>query len=363
MRKILLVILSIFLFSCAREAADSGSSASSWQVADKDAVPVFTGKVVREPFVTGVEASGIIEGIREAEVVSETSGLITSMNFEIGEYVESGDVLLKVEDRLAGISFDSAGRDYEAVQIEFEALEKSFKTGGTSQLLYSQGRARLEAARLRMEQARKVLDDTAVKAPFSGYISSRDSSIAEGSYLQSSRTVAHIADLSAWQIRLSLGESEISLVKPGDEAAVRINALPGKEFPARVKAVSPGSRSGGGGFPVLVSWSDGSDPSLKSGMSASVLIRPDYPGPSQIIVPEEALVRRDSQDYVFRVRDGAAEAVPVRVLQSLGNRVSVAPVRGEENFLQAGEDLIISGLSSLVPGDPVLPSSSEENEP
>ncbi|MDC7240367.1 MAG: efflux RND transporter periplasmic adaptor subunit [Spirochaetales bacterium] len=361
MKKMFPVLLLILLISCGGESADTETAASGWEVSAKVPVPVYTAPAVEEPFIAGLEASGIVEGAREAEVLSETSGLITAVNFEIGEYVESGDVLLKVEDRIPRISYESALRDFEAARIEFEALEKSFSTGGTSQLLYSQGRARLESARLRMEQARKSLEDTAVKAPFSGYISSRDPSIAVGSSIQPSAGVTHIADLSSYRIRISLGEDEISLVNPGDEAVVRVNALPGVDFPAMVRAVSPGSRTGGGRFPVLVSWSTENGESLKSGMSATVMIRPEYAGPPDLIIPAEALVRRDAQDYVFRIRDNGAEAVPVRILKSLGNRVSIAPVRGSDLLVEPGDQLIVTGLASMAPGDPVVPTPLGED--
>lgn len=364
MRKIVTISLfiAIFFISCSKDKPDDVGSASSYvDKSDKEAVPVFTQKAVEEPFFTSINSSGIIEGIREADIISETSGLITEVFFEIGDYVNEGDVLLKVEDRMAGISYESAKQDYESSRIEFEALEKSFKTGGSSQLIFSQGKARLESARLRMEQARDTFDNTSIKAPFDGYISLRDISISVGSYIQPSVAVTHIVDTSSFRIRLTLGEDEIPLIQKGDDAQIILNSLPDLKIKASVEAVSPGSSQAGGGFPVLLSWKNELNGSVKSGMSAVVRILPDNMGKNEMIVPASAIVRRNGLDYVFRVKDDTAEAVEIRLAQSLGDRASILEAPGSESNIEAGDILVVTGLNTLAPGDPIIPNSLEDS--
>ncbi|MDC7232791.1 MAG: efflux RND transporter periplasmic adaptor subunit [Spirochaetales bacterium] len=357
MKKLLLISLTaLFIFSCANEAEDAVSAASSWEVKEKESLPVYTQDVIKEPFIKALNTSGIVEGIKEADVISQTSGLITGLYFEIGDFVETGDVLLQVDDRVPRISYESAVKDFEAAKIEFEALEKSYSTGGTSQLLYSQGRARMESSRLRMEQAREQLDNTTIRAPFSGYISSRDKAVSPGNYIQPARQVTHIVDQSAYVIRIALGEDEISLVKKGDPVTVTLNSLPDLEIQARVTAVSPGSRTGGT-FPLLVSWDDGNPGVVRSGMTAQVQINPEIKTKEELIVPSSALLRRDGLDYVFRVRENAAEAVQITKLESLGDRTSVRIPPGSDTELEPGDRLIVSGLASLAPGDPVIPEA------
>jgi len=313
-------------------------------------VAVYTATVKEEPFVKAVETAGILEGIREADVISRTSGLIKSVSFEIGRYVREGDLLIQVEDRVPGINFTYASQDLKTAELEFEALKKSFDTGGTSLVVYNQGLTKVEAARLRFEQAREAYDNTKIRAPFSGYISLRDSSIAVGSTIQPGSLVTRIVDNSSFVVKVTVGEDEIPLIHKGDPAVIVINPLPDEPVNAAVTAVSPGSRGTGGGFPVVLSWVNDRGEEIKSGMSVSVSINPRILAESEIIVPYAALVYRNGLPYVFRVRDNAAEAVEVSLQRSLGDRVSV---KGD---LVPGEALIISGLSSLVPGDPVMPT-------
>lgn len=363
MRKLMMFSFLIIIFvSCTNDKQIEVSSASSYNdESEKEAVSVFTQKAVEEPFYTSINASGIIEGIREADVISETSGLITEVFFDIGDYVKEGDVLLKVEDRMAALSYQSARQDFESTKIEFEALERSYKTGGTSQLLFSQGRAKLESARLRMEQAGDNYANTSIKAPIDGFVSIRNIGISEGNYLQLSAVVTHIVDNSSYRIRINLGEDEIPLIRKGDDAQIILNSLPDLRIDARVEAVSPGSSRIGGGFPVLLSWKDETEGSVKSGMSATVKIKPDKMGKNEIIIPSSSIVKRDGRDYVFRVRDNSAEAVEIRVIQSLGERTSIAEAPDADTSIEPGDALIVTGLNSLIPGDPVISNSIEDS--
>ncbi|WP_168203477.1 efflux RND transporter periplasmic adaptor subunit [Oceanispirochaeta crateris] len=349
-RGILVVLMSLFIFSCGSRKEDDLSAASSWEVNDKEALAVFTETVREEPFIQAIEASGVLEGIREADVISETSGLIHSVNFEIGDFVNQGDTLLTVEDRLPKINYTFALQDSKTAELEFEALRKSYDTGGTSLVVFNQGLTKVESARLRLEQARDLLDNTVIKAPLSGYISSRDSSIGVGSYIQSGIAVTRIVDNSSFRVNLSVGEDEIALIQTGSVAKVTVNPLPEYDIQALVKAVSPGSRRAGGGFPVIVTWPNSLGVTLKSGMTARVRISPRQLEMKELIIPASAIVYRNGLPFVFRIREGAAEAVEISILQSLGDRVAV------KDGLIPGEALIVSGLNALIPGDPVVPT-------
>jgi len=349
-------LAGLLLISCGAKKADNVASASTWKDADKSAVAVFTEVVKEEPFVQALEASGVLEGIREASIISQTTGLIRDVAFDIGQYVNEGDLLVRVEDKLPGINFNFASQDLKTAELEFDALKKSYDTGGTSLVVYNQGLTKVEAARLRLEQAREALDHTKIRAPFSGYISNRNSSIEVGSTIQNGSIVTHIVDNSSFQVPLTVGEDEIPLIHKGDKAKIRINALPDTHIDAVVSAVSPGSRSSGGGFPVIVTWQNRNGVTLKSGMSVRVSINPRVLSRKEMIVPASALVSRNGLSYVFRVREGAAEAVEVTVLKSLGDRASV------QGNLNPGDPLIVSGLNSLAPGDPVTPTPSVSGE-
>ncbi len=344
----LILLFILFPASCSRSREDAGTSASQWSVADKPAVAVETVTARSEAFVKGIEASGILEGKREADVIAETSGIIREVHFEIGDYVEMGDLLLTVENSLAKSSLDYSFQEYKTARLEFEAVEKSYKTGGTSLVAYNQSRTKLEGARLRYEQAEDAYENTRITAPFSGYISSRDSTVTPGSYLNSGFAVTHLVDTSSFQVRLYVGEDAVTRIAQGDRALVYINALPDVEIEAEVKAVSPGSGRSGGSFPLVVEWKNRNDKRVKSGMSVRVVLQPENGGDQQVIIPASAIVYRNGLAYIFTIRENAAEAVQITPGRILGNRAAI------ENGVSPGDTVILSGLNSLAPGDPVM---------
>ena len=344
----------IIFSSCSGKNEDAVSAVSEWRIKEKTPVAVETVKVKEEPFFRGIESSGIVEGIREADVISETAGIIKQVFFEIGRYVEKGDLLLTVENSLAASSLDYARQEYRTAQLEFEAVEKSFNNGGTSLVAYNQSKTKRDGARLRVDQARETFENTELRAPFSGFVSSRSSAITAGSYLSRGVSVTHIVDTTSFQVRLSLGEGEVSRVTPGEDAAVFINVLPDLSIPAEVITVSPGSIRSSGSFPVVVQWKNRLDSRIKSGMSSRVILLPGEGRQKELVIPLSAVVYRDGESYIFRVRNGAAEAVEVEIGRPLGDRVSV------HEGLSPGDQLITSGLFNLAPGDPVLPEPVDE---
>ncbi len=345
----MLLYTMLFSISCRKDDADTASSASEWAPSDKEPVAVETAPVRSEAFFQGIEASGILEGIREADVVSETSGIIKDVLFEIGDYVEQGDLLLTVENDLMKTNLEYSRQELKTARLEFEAVEKSYKTGGTSLVAYNQSMAKRKGARYRFEQAEDAYENTRIRAPFAGFISTRDSAIIPGSSLSPGVAVTHIVDTSSFQIRLSVGEEAVSQVLPGAAATVFVNALPGKTIEAFIRAVSPGSGRSSGRFPVVVQWENADNLPVKSGMSARVLLQPETGGEKELVAPSSALVFRNGLSYVFRVAENTAEPVQVDVLRILGNRASL------QGDIRSGDSVIVSGLNSLAPGDPVLP--------
>lgn len=344
----LLPVLLILLSSCGPGKEDASTYATPAAPLEKPSLAVLAVRVEESPGSIRIEGAGRIEGIRESDVLSETSGEIQSVNFEMGDFIREGDVLLTVEDELPRLAYDSAGKELRAAELEFEALDKSYKTGGTSLIDYQKGLARLAAVRLRASEASEAYRNTRIRAPYSGYAGVREKGINPGSILRKGDTVTHLVDRSSFQIRLSVGEDEIPLIRKGDQARVHVGALGDYRIDARVKAVSPGGLNGGGGFPVWIGWENGEEDEVKPGMSARVSIMTSHRGREYLFLPGEAIQTRDGDTVVFRVSDGKAEAVPLQYGRTLDGRIFQS--RGP---LLPGDLIIVSGFGTLLSGDPV----------
>lgn len=343
-----MALLSLLL-SCGSDSEDTSSYATPRAPLEKAPLAVLGVRLETASAAVTIDAAGRIEGVRESSIVSETSGEIQRVNFEMGDFIREGEILLTVEDTLPRLSYDSARKELRAAELEVEALEKSYEAGGTSLIEYQKKLAYMASMKLKTEEALKAYENTKIRAPYSGYAGSRDKRINPGSVLQPGEIVTHLVDRSSFQIRLTVGEDEIPLIRKGDEAHVYIAALGDLRIDARVRAVSPGSLENGGGFPVLIGWENRGNGTVKSGMSARIIITTSDRGESALFIPEEAIQFRQNRFVVFREVDGRAEAVEVEYMRTVDGRVLLTG-----GALKEGDRVIVSGFGTLLSDDPVI---------
>ena len=333
------------IFSCARSAPESGLSDA--EPPEIRPIAVEGTEAVRGALITVIRSAGIVEGIREAWVVSEAEGLIREVGFSLGRPAAAGQVLLELEGELAASSLELARGRYETALLEFEAARKSQENGSISALQFSRIRDSLLAAESSLDAAADNFENTMIKAPFSGAVAARGENLSIGNYITRGVRVARIVDNSALRTEVSVGEGQILLIREG--AAARITGKDGRTRTGRVSAVSAGSDGSTGSFTVVVEWTPPEDDVLKSGMSVDVAV--DASGDNErIIIPASAIRLRGGESFVYVDEGGSAEFRRISTAGRLGERVEVL------EGLDEGEIVITSGIGSLSPGSPVRTS-------
>jgi membrane fusion protein (multidrug efflux system) len=323
-------------------------SPGAGQTQEAKAVEALT--VTRGALLRNVEAAGIVSGITEASVVSETQGIIQRVDFNLGDRVTKGQVLVKVEDTIARLNLEQARQQNETAQLDLAATETLFENGNASKAELIRVRSNASGAQARYETALKVYRDTAIRAPIAGYVAARERAAALGNYLSPGTLVARLVDISSLKVEVALGETQIGLIEAGAPATVRIPAAcDEKLFEATVTAVAAGSDAATGSFRVVVTWVNTCGDKVKSGMSATVEIQTRQEEPV-ILVPSAALVEREGARFVYTVEAGRAAARRVQVGRQLGNLAEIL------EGLSGGETLVLSGLATLRQGDAVNPT-------
>ena len=306
--------------------------------------------VTRGDLVRNIEAAGIVSGINEAYVVSETQGIIQSVSFELGNRITEGQVLVKVDDTIPRLNMEQAKEQFEIAKLDLEATEKLFNDGSASKAELARARSAVNGAQALYQSALKTFRDCTIRAPIGGYIAQKESGITLGNYLSPGMRVARIVDISSLKAEVAVGEGQVSLVSQGAPATVLIPAAGDQKlFEASVSAVAAGSDPATGSYPVIVTWQNPVGNTIKSGMSATVTIQTQEQEPV-VLIPSAAVVEQAGQSYVFTAEANRAAQKPVKVGRRIGNIAEIL------DGLQEGETLIISGLTALRRGDPVQPS-------
>lgn len=345
---ILIYSLTLFLAGCGRpESAGGSGSPEGAGTEEPQPLAVEALRVTRGQFVTAISASGTIAGVREALIVSETQGIVERVDFELGEEVEAGQVLLEVDDEIAALNMQQAEEQLENARIDYQTTENLVEKGGAARVDLLRTRSALRGAEARFKQARKVFLDCAIKTPIPGYIAAKEAAASLGNYLSPGMTIARVADLSRIRLEVSVGEGVVGLIEEGASARVKVPAsCEERVFDAEVTAVAAGSSPDTGSYLVVLEWDNDCGPALKSGMSAEAEITPAGRD-SVLIIPTSALLNREGRQVVYLDRNGTAVQTEVETGRRLAGSAEVL------GGLEEGDLVLVSGITRLSEGEPV----------
>ncbi len=183
----------------------------------------------------------------------------------------------------------------------------------------------VERARLELTDAERALESLTLKAPIDGLIVYKEiwggsgrAKVKVGDSPWHGQELVEIPDLSAMQVKTSVNEVDVSRVAKGQQAKIKLDALPEPDFYGTVAQVATlASRKRNSNvkeFEVII-LIDGSDPRLKPGMSASIEIITDRLTDA-IYIPIESVFEKEGKTVVYAAGSTKPKLVEVGVKNS-----------------------------------------------
>jgi HlyD family secretion protein len=256
---------------------------------------------------------------------------------------------------LARQQLDSAIMTRDMVAAQLESAKQAFsmsKEGPRRETIAGQ-RARVLEARASLRQAKQILDDCTLRAPFDGVIIERSSEVGEmlafaGDPRQPTGImVVTLADLAHLEVEVDISENNLAQVREKARAEITPDAYPDSKYPGSVRMIMPRANRQKAIVQVKVTIHK-PDAKLRPDMSAKVTFlgadEPATPAPPKIYVSRRAVLPRPGGAIVYQVREGIAHEVPIKVGAPQGDRVEVL------EGLTGGEELVVSGLSAVSDG-------------
>jgi HlyD family secretion protein len=269
-------------------------------------VNVQTEKIQKRTITQIVTASGKIQPVISVTINPEVSGEIVNLPVVEGQPVKKGEVLVKIKPDayIAQLDRQTASLNYSKSQLEvqkanldkaqqdYKRQEELFKKNLISEsdfesvkAAYSAQKAQYESAKhsigvsqANLNETKTSLEKTTIISPMEGIISQLNSRLGErvfGTGFSSGTAIMTVADLSAMEARVEVGENDVVLIKIGDTARVEIDAFPNRKFNGVVYEIANTAKSTGMGtqeeivnFEVKIKILD-KDVVLRPGMSCT----------------------------------------------------------------------------------------------
>ena len=225
---------------------------------EEQAVVYETAPVAPRPIAVSVEAAGIVEPETTVEVKSKASGEILKIEWDTGDQVGEGELLVQIDQRTPRNRFSQAEAELKAArarrtiaETQMKRAETLFNSGTFTEsdyeqtvLEYANAEAQVVTADVNVQNARIALEDTDVRAPITGTIIEK---LVEKGQVISSPTMdvgggtllIKMADLSSVQVRALVDETDIGKIRPGMASKVTVSAYPNQPFQGEVLKIEP----------------------------------------------------------------------------------------------------------------------------
>lgn len=303
-------------------------------------VTVTTAVLALGEWQDSVQALGTARANESVTISAKVSETVQKVNFDSGDFVEAGQVLVDLTGRVQLAGLEEARAAYkEAEQQLTRAEELANKKLIPGSQLDTQ-RANRDAARARMDQVRAQLSDRVITAPFNGVLGLRQ--VSPGSLVTPGTMITTLDDVSIIKLDFSVPETLIAALASGQRVEARSAAYPDQAFTGVLKTidsrVDPVTRS------VQVRAEiPNPDGHLRPGMLLTVSVQR---APRQVLaLPELALLQIGRNSFVYRIgADGTVAQVPVKTGARERGRVELL------DGVVAGDRVVVEGIVKLRPG-------------
>jgi len=304
------------------------------------------------------EFAGTVAAAKSAEIAFEVAGKIVSFPVKEGEEVKQGAELAVLDASDYKARMAAAAADLRKAEADAARGTKLHNTdpGAIAQSTIDAYRRGVDVARAAYDEAKKALDDTVLRAPFSGRVAR--TLVDDFKNVKPGETILILQDDSSLEVVVAVPERDVASRRPGRtnqettdriHPEVIISSIPGRVFPARVKEFASEADPITRTFAATLAFDHPADVRVLPGMTAKVVVHLPPPGATResLVIPSKATFADNSGAafvWVVDPKTMTVERQPVRLGELSGESVQIL------DGLKGGEWIATSGVHHLIDG-------------
>jgi len=318
-----------------------------------------------------------IQPYQQVTIFSRVDGYIAKLYVDKGDFVKANQLLVEIDHTDYVNAVNRAKANLAAARANVVSQEATIRNAklnldrmrtlikdqyvsqqdvDNAQAAYDVAVAQVESLRAQvrqmevaLQQAETNLSYSYIRAPFAGFISTRNldqgafASASSASTSTFSLPIVVLQDITTVRVLLDAVEKDVPLVRVGQRAELRADAYPDRVFTGTLTRVVNALNRTTRTMTIEVDLPN-PDRALKGGMFARVeLLVGRHENALQI--PIDAVTRLESDQYVYTVQGDKARKVPVQLgIQNNGLIEIVKGVTGTDPVIVSGKDLVTDGV-------------------
>jgi membrane fusion protein (multidrug efflux system) len=329
---------------------------------------VTTLVVKQETWPSTLNLIGTATAIQGVTVSADLPGTVDKINFQSGQAVHAGDILVELDTRQERAQLAAAEADRDLARINYGRQQQLVKEGVIARTEFDNASAQQKSTEAKVGEIKASIDRKNIRAPFTGILGLRQVNL--GQYLAAGQAIVSLQALNPIYVNFGVPQQTTSQLKVGRALKITSDDLPGVQFNGRVTALDSVVDQTTRNIQVQATLSNPQG-RLRPGMFVQVDLSLGE-ARSVIELPASAINYAPYGDSVYvvsEVKDPSGKAKKVvrqqfvKVEGSRGDQVAVV------SGLKPGEEVVTSGVFKLRNGaevqvnNQVTPSNNPKPKP
>jgi len=306
-------------------------------------VPVALDTVKFKPFQIDFHSIGRVVSENQVNLLFQSSGQVDSIWVNVGDYVYKDQRLASIEMDVYSTMYTQAKSMYEKSKRDLESSKSLFNSNVISSDQYEMARIGLDNARAGYTQAKNSMDNTILRAPFSGWIVAENLNIGDlvspGGAMQPPMI---LADMNRLKIIVPVPEARIGQIRNGQFAQIEFKTFPDRVFEGAVLRIGMAPKNMSNNYDVEVRMS-GNMRGMKLGLVGDVRIVQEY-YEEALVLPLNLIQDDGEKKFIYLAEAGRAVQKEVTIRALSGSEVFIdADVNPEDVLIVKGHNDVKDG--------------------
>lgn len=303
---------------------------------------------------------GTVRASQRVNLSFQVAGLLKFFPLKEGQEVLKGEVLGRLDDRDYRSNLSAARADLTKTEANYKRAADLLVKKFISQAEYDKLKAELDVAKSNTEKAQKALDDTELKAPFTGTVAKRY--VENFQDVQAKEPVISLQDNSELEVVVNVSETLVSR-RSGEPDSLKVSAkfeaFPDEQFDLYVKEFSTEADSKTQTFEIVLGMSDTKGAKLLPGMTAKVFatrINTEQVSDTYILPLHAVVADEDNNAFVWVVnqKNNSVNKKPV----TMGDLKGTSEI--EVTGVELKDMVVIGGVTKMREGKLIRPIEKVE---
>jgi membrane fusion protein (multidrug efflux system) len=198
-------------------------------------VTVSTEPAKTATWLPKLAAIGTLRAVKGVDVASEVGGIVSAINFDSGQYVKEGALLVQLDDSVEQADLTSGLAQLKKAELELVRQRELLARNNTSKTVFDAALAARDVAAATVDRVRAVIAQKAITTAFSGRLGIRNVDL--GQYVAPGTAMVTLQQLTPIYVDFPVPEQSLNLMAVDGVVEVTVDSEPGRIFDGKIESI------------------------------------------------------------------------------------------------------------------------------